>query len=264
MLVEINLLPEREPRKTTFVIILSSLVLLILMVSGFYFWQISSTKTDMESVERQISMTRKIAERETTNTNTAQTTNSAAQLESAIKWAKDYPIQTIPVMRKLTSLLPERGFIQSFCYTETGDVTLTVQFDSAREAAYFLNSLTGSDWIKDASLNSLTTSATTDNNSNNTGTGQNSTTLTTNTSSTAVNGNVGSTVNPAAQTNTTAAVSNSQNTSTGTTTTVNTAAAVTDKYLPRYVGQFQITLNKDVIKKQTNKGTNDGEGVTGS
>jgi Tfp pilus assembly protein PilN len=264
MLVEINLLPEREPRKFAFVIILSSLVFLLLIVSAFYFWQLNATKNEITSVDRQISMTQKIAAKETTTTNTASTTNSASQLEIAIKWAKDYPIQTIPVMRKLTSLLPERGFIQSFGYTEAGDVTLTVQFDSAREAAYFLSSLNGSDWIKDASLNSLTTSATADKNSNNAANGQTGATGTANNSGTVVNGSTGSTVNPAAQTNTTTAVQNGQNNSTSSTTTANTASTVTDQYLPRYVGQFQITLNKEVIKKQTNKGTKDQEGVTGS
>jgi Tfp pilus assembly protein PilN len=285
MLVEINLLPEREPRKFAFVLILTSLIALILIVSGFYIWQIQTTKSDIASVDRQISMTRKIAAKESTKTNTTQPTNSVGQLESAIKWAKDYPVQTIPVMRQLTSLLPERGFIQSFGYTEAGTVSLTVQFDSTREAAYFLNSLNNSEWIKEASLNSLTAAATSDTNSTGTGSSQSTETTTGQTAGNATTasgtaGNQPSTTNTTGNTsnqttatsgtanasNQTAATANQTNQTTDSTTnsTTNAATTTTDKYLPRYIGQFEITLNKDAIKKLSKKSTNDEKGVTGS
>ena len=77
---------------------------------------------------------------------------SITLLKNAVEWANNYPIQTIPVMQHLTGLLPERGFIQTFGYTEAGTVTLSVQFDSSREAAYFFDNLNESDWIDEASL----------------------------------------------------------------------------------------------------------------
>jgi hypothetical protein len=141
MLVEINLLPQKEPKKIGFIITLSCLVGLLVLTGAYYLWQTNSTKSVIASLDRQITMTKKIAEKENKSTETVEATSSVSQLKTAIDWANDYPIQTIPVMRHLTSLLPERGFIQSLAYSEAGTISLSMQFDSAREAAYFLDNL---------------------------------------------------------------------------------------------------------------------------
>jgi hypothetical protein len=179
-------------------------------------------------------------------------------------------------MQHLTSLLPERGFIQSFGYTESGAVTLTVQFDSAREAAYFLNSLNHSKWIEEASLNSLAAAETnTETNTNAAGNtaasnSQENTTSTTtsatnpspNDSTTTVdNQNNSATDTTLNQNNTTSSITN-QNT-----VTDNASAATksqTSNYLPRYTGQFEIMFNKVEVKKILQQGKLDGEGVKGS
>lgn len=160
MLVEINLLPQKEPKKINLIITLSSLLVIMILVGAYYLWQINSTKDEVASLESQIAMTNKVVENHQQTNNSAEASNSVSQLKSAIDWANNYPIQTLPVMKHLTSLLPERGFIQSFAYTEAGTITLTVQFDSAREAAYFLDDLDDSKWITEASLSSLATSET--------------------------------------------------------------------------------------------------------
>jgi len=84
-----------------------------------------------------------------------QASNSVVELQNAVDWAKIYPVKTVPVMRELSALLPERGFITSFHYTEAGLVELKVQFDTSREAAYYLKSLLDSEWVDDALLNEL-------------------------------------------------------------------------------------------------------------
>jgi Tfp pilus assembly protein PilN len=292
MLVEINLLPQKEPKKTGFIITLSCLVALLFFVGAFYLWQTNIVKSNLASLDRQISMTKKIAEKENKSTETVEAASSVSQLKSAIEWANEYPIQTIPVMRHLTSLLPERGFIQSFAYTEAGSISLTVQFDSAREAAYFLDNLNESKWIEEASLSSLfaaataestadnstiaTTSQTNTTNSSNdstnqittqtnpadsypSGTNQNSTTTT--------NGQINSTTGTTGeeQTNTSAITSNT-NTVTNSTTAPNSITSKTenDNILPRYTGQFEIKLNKETVKKNIKKSKKNEEGVTGS
>jgi Tfp pilus assembly protein PilN len=288
MLVEINLLPQKEPKKIGFIITLLCLVGLLVLTGAYYFWQTDSTKSVIASLDRQITMTKKIAEKENISTETVEATSSVSQLKTAIEWANDYPIQTIPVMRHLTSLLPERGFIQSFAYTEAGTISLTVQFDSAREVAYFLDNLNESKWIEEASLSSLaaasTTESTVDNASATTSTNQtnttNSTTQTTNQTNTAnsdqtvtnqssssntnnqtnsatgTTGDQANTVNPTATTST---VNNTTTTSNGT-----ESKTVSDNILPRYTGQFEIKLDKEVVKKNIKKSNKAEEGVTGS
>ena len=284
MLVEINLLPQKEPKKTGFIVSLSCLVALLLMVGSYYLWQTNSTKSDIASLDRQITMTKRIADKENKSTQTVEATSSVSQLKSAIDWAKDYPIQTIPVMRHLTSLLPERGFIQNFAYTEAGTVSLTVQFDSAREAAYFLDNLNESKWIEEASLNSLSTAATVESASETKGasTSQTNTTIASTDSSTQTNQadtnqnstDQSSTPKSSNQPNSTSGQTNEQSSTviTNTNAVKNSPTAssstpsktVGENILPRYTGQFEIQLNKEVVKENIKKSKKNEEGVTGS
>ncbi|MEH7176382.1 PilN domain-containing protein [Neobacillus vireti] len=229
MLVEINLLPQKEPRKFN-IILLIVLLALILFVGIFYYWQIQSTKTELQNLDKQISVTKEIAVKEEKNTDKNASQMSVSILKNAVEWANTYPIQTIPIMQHLTSLLPERGFIQSFAYAEAGTVILTVQFDSAREAAYFLDNLGDSEWVGEPTLNSLTIQEPEA------------------AESTATESTNEENADPAANQNSTPEVENNLNS--------------IDHYLPRYIGQFEIKLNMVKIKELTGK--SDEEGVTQS
>ena len=256
MLVEINLLPQKEPKKFN-IIYLSTIVAVLALISGLYFWQIQSVKSDVDSADKQIAMTKKIAEKQEKRAQTTELASSASLLKTAVDWAADYPIQTIPVMRHLNSLLPERGFIQSFAYTEAGTVTISVQFDSTREAAYFLESLKESDWIEDASLNSLSATETEQTTASTTATATQG----------AASNQATTTVGQTSQINTAGTTTNQNNTnSTNTGVAASGTAAATSKpdqnILPRYVGQFEIKFNKDAIKKSTKESQKGEEGVT--
>jgi Tfp pilus assembly protein PilN len=237
MLVEINLLPQKEPRKFN-IILLIVLLSLIILVGAFYFWQIQTTKSELQNLDKQISVTKEVAVKETQNAEKNDSQMSISLLKNAVEWANTYPIQTIPIMQHLTSLLPERGFIKSFAYAEAGTVILTVQFDSAREAAYFLDNLGESDWVGEPTLNSLTieekeeAEVTTD-----------TATQTTGEDSAAVADNADNENQAATPKNENKEVSN-------------------DQYLPRYIGQFEIKLNIVKIKEQTTESNE--EGVTAS
>ena len=276
MLVEINLLPQKEPRKFN-ILYLSVIAALLILISGVYGWQVYSTKSDVASLDQQIANTQKIADATEKNASQNRTSNSASLLKAAVDWAKDYPIQTIPVMNHLTSLLPERGFIQSFAYTETGTVTISVQFDNAREAAYFLENLKDSDWIEDVSLTSLTATETASTNNATQTTGQTTgtastgqtTASTTTTAAAAPSTNTAGQTSATGQTSTTGATTTTTNTTNtgvvanGTTTTATTQPA-NNNTVPRYVGQFEIKFNKDAIKKSTDDSKKTEEGVTAS
>lgn len=259
MLIEINLLPQKEPRKFN-LIILIILLSLIVMLSSFYIWEIQSTKDNVKKVDRQIETIKEISVKETENTHQNQSIMSVSVLENAVEWANTYPIKTIPVLQHLTALLPERGFIQSFGYTETGTVTISVQFDNSREAAYFLNSLNKSDWIEKVTLSSLNTQAVVDPSA--------SATPSTTTDSANSTQPTGTTVadqnNQTTATAEQATLPNSNTVVTAPTTSSDTVANVEDKYMPRYIGQYEIKFSKEAIKKVLNKGETGGEEVTAS
>lgn len=242
MLVEINLLPQKEPKKVSVLVISSVLIALFLLVTAFYFYQIKTTKNDIATIDKEIADVQKLEAELQKQQGSGASTNSVTQLKNAISWADKNRIETIPVMRHLTSLLPERGFIQTFAYQEAGTVTLTVQFDTSQEAANYLDSLNQSSWITSASLKSL-------NAVSDTGT------------------------TAASQTNTTSVTSNSESNSTTTTVGSNTTSTGTaspgadSRILPRYTGSYEIQFNKEAIKKAVEDNKKDGsleEGVTGS
>jgi hypothetical protein len=174
MLVEINLLPRKEQKKVGLIVGLAVLVVLFLLASIIYYLQIHTTKASIESVNNQITQTQKL-EAALQNKQGA-SSNSVNQLKSAIDWADQNRIETIPVMQHLTALLPDRGFIQTFTYNESGTVSISVQFDTPTEAAGYLNSLNHSSLIEKGSLKSLNVSS--DSNSTNTNTANSSTTTT--------------------------------------------------------------------------------------
>ncbi|MCM3692252.1 PilN domain-containing protein [Neobacillus niacini] len=253
MLVDINLLPQKERGKKGLIGIISIVSAIFLMIGGYYLLQIQSAKRDIANLESQIETTKKIVEAEQSNSQQNESNLSVTVLKNAVEWAKAYPIQTVPVMQYLTSLLPERGFIQSFSYTEAGTVSISVQFDSGREAAYFLDTLNESEWIDEVSLSSLSTNevnVASNEATSQTGDGQTTTT----------NNNLVVTTDP----------NNPNNiiitTKPDSPESQNTVTVPTNKYVPRYIGQFGITFNKEAIKEILNKGQDkdDEEGVTAS
>ncbi|WP_462412381.1 PilN domain-containing protein [Neobacillus sp. Marseille-QA0830] len=272
MLVEINLLPQKEQTKSSLLIVLIGFLLIFIFAGVYYYFQISSVKSDITAVDREITVTQKLRAAEEKKLQDSASTDSVSKLKTAIEWANTYPIQTIPVMRQLTSLLPERGFIQSFGYTEAGTISLTVQFDSSREAAYFLNSLHDSDWIEDASLSSLTAAvqedtSTTGSTQTNTTTGTSTATttqgtVTTDNSTNQAQSSTGTT-GQSTQT-TTQAATTSTTTPNAATASTNTVAADTSSLMPRYTGQFEIKLNTAVVKEQANSENTDEQGGSGS
>jgi type IV pilus assembly protein PilN len=86
-----------------------------------------------------------------------QSLQEVQELEKTVKWAEQYPMKTVLLLRKMTKLLPERGFVMSFSYAEDGTVSVTVQFDTSEEAAYYLKSLSDADFVTEVQLKSLTT-----------------------------------------------------------------------------------------------------------
>ncbi len=155
MLVEINLLPQKE-RNNKSLLLLAIISSIILLIGGFFtFWLNGTYVKKLASIEEQIATTEQLVAINQQKVTSDGSSESVTQLENMVEWAHQYPIKTVPVLNKLTELLPERGFIQTFQYEETGMVLLSVQFESTREAAYYLNTLLQSEWIEDAKLNAV-------------------------------------------------------------------------------------------------------------
>lgn len=207
MLVDINLLPKKEEKNKTLLVLAITFAAILLAEVFFIFWLSKSYENQIANLDQRIASTENLIAAEQQKRVTAEEADSVTKLASTVQWAQEYPVKTIPVLQKLTSLLPERGFIKTFTYEETGKIVLTVQFEQSREAAYYLSSMVDSKWISDAKLNSLK----------------------------AVTEFYNETMDEK----------------------FDQSHVKNDTYIPRYEGEFEITLNKDVLKAERKEKSTD-------
>ncbi|WNS74462.1 fimbrial protein [Bacillus sp. DTU_2020_1000418_1_SI_GHA_SEK_038] len=166
MLVEINLLPKKEPRNTSLLLLMGILAFIVLIGIGVTIWLGQGYKGKIETITQQQNVIQELIAAEQAKMMDAESLNSVEELNKAVNWAQDYPIKTVPILRKLTALLPERGFIQTLSYEETGSIVVLVQFDTSREASYYLKNLLDSYWVEEAMILKLATIDLTEKNSN--------------------------------------------------------------------------------------------------
>jgi type IV pilus assembly protein PilN len=197
MLVEINLLPKKEPKNAALLFILLIAVVFAGLGSAVFYFYMQKAEQEIESLTKQIEQVKSLRITEEQKLANTQSLVAVQDLENAVNWAKDYPIKTVFLLKQLSNLLPERGFIMNFSYEEAGTIHLTVQFDTSREAAYYLKSLSDAEFVAEAHLASLTVEDKNDHNG----------------------------------------------------TTKENETSETENVLPRYIGQYQIKVNKDVLKK---------------
>jgi type IV pilus assembly protein PilN len=159
MLVEINLLPQKQRKRSTNYRIVIYLMLAFLVCMSLLYWQVQKYNNEIDQLQAEItSYEQNIATIQ--QEMNVESTNSYVELSNAVEWSSKYPIKSVAVLRHLTSLLPERGFLLTYSYTESGALSLTVQFDTKKEAAYYLNWLNDSEWTKEVKLTQLSATQT--------------------------------------------------------------------------------------------------------
>jgi type IV pilus assembly protein PilN len=152
MLVEINLLPKKEHKKSSQLIIAILILLFFTVSSAFIYIQGNSYSSKIESVDKQIESLQKLNAAQQAKMTDVEAGNSAVKLQAAVEWAEQYPMDTVPLMQNIIALLPERGFIKNFEYSNLDSVLITIQFDTTRDAAFYLSSLKQSEWVEEAVL----------------------------------------------------------------------------------------------------------------
>lgn len=208
MLVEINLLPQKQPKSSTTLRLAILMALALILSSLLIFWQVQKNKSEINQLEANIaSFEQSIALLQ--QDVSAESSNSYVELSNAVDWSLSYPIKSVAVLKHLNSLLPERGFLLSYSYTETGTISLNVQFDTKKEAAYYLKWLNDSEWIEDVKLSQLSS-------------------------------------NQLETTEETTEDTIEEDTIEGMNETQ--TDLVTESFLPRYTGSFEVTLNRENIK----------------
>ena len=214
MLAEINLLPKKEPRNYTFLIIISVIVLLTIGASIYMYTAYHGYKREIASLEQQIFTAQEIVAMEQQKAASDQNNSSVEQLKNLVDWAENYPLKAVPLLQHITELLPERGFLLDFAYVKEGVIQLNIQFDTSAEASAYLSELLASDWIRDAKLSALA----------------------------------------AGEIETQESVDRENDNAEGNADIEEPSFALDDEpYVPRYIGTFEISLNRAAIKAEAEK-----------
>ncbi|QFT90057.1 hypothetical protein FIU87_15440 [Bacillus sp. THAF10] len=159
MLVEIDLLPKKKSRNITTPLVYGICAFFCLFVIIMLFTFSNLVNKDVQTAQQELETAQELRIAKEEAMNRPQSSSSEGKLAQTVVWAEEYPLEMVPVMQDLISLLPERGFIQSFSYDETGNLNLTVQFDESKDAAYFLHHLNQSPQYHSVDLSSISTAA---------------------------------------------------------------------------------------------------------
>ncbi|WP_017381174.1 hypothetical protein [Paenisporosarcina sp. TG-14] len=155
MLVDINLLGDKERDRPAFIVAAISLILLGL-VTGLVFYLLGNTYSNKQQVLAAQSV-EVVSQQATIQEQMVITAalSDTQKLQKTVEWAETYQYDTLPLIRELTALLPERGFFLSFSFSTPNQVTITTQFDTSRATAFYLTQLKASEMITDVVLSSV-------------------------------------------------------------------------------------------------------------
>ncbi|WP_223638226.1 PilN domain-containing protein [Planococcus sp. 4-30] len=155
MLVDINLLPQKERDRPAFLIAAISILFAAVIVWVVLAFLAGSHEREQAVLAAQSLQVASEQAAIRTQLEAAQGMNEEQQLKATVDWAESYQFDTVPLLQELVSILPARGFFESFSYTGLDQAILSVQFDTAREAAYYLAQLKASELIESATLDSV-------------------------------------------------------------------------------------------------------------
>ncbi len=155
MLVDINLLPEKEKARSMLLIaalaILGAAVLLCLVL----FMLSNKLAKETAMLEDQLIVLQQSQEEIRSGLQQSESGDEKKLLALTIDWAEAYQFDTVPLLHELINLLPERGFFQSFNFTGPNLATVVVQFDTKPDSAYYYTRLKSSLSITEIHLDSV-------------------------------------------------------------------------------------------------------------
>ena len=156
MLVDINLLPEKEKERST--LLIAALVILgaAVLILGIFLFLSNGLVKETTNLEQQLESVQLSQEEIRSELQAMEFDNSKKQLESTVDWAENYQFDTVPLLNELIAFLPERGYFGTFDFTGPNFATISVQFDAKSDAAYYFTRMQSSKIISDVKLDTVT------------------------------------------------------------------------------------------------------------
>ncbi|WP_226583389.1 PilN domain-containing protein [Halobacillus litoralis] len=151
--IEINLLEEKEKRNVLPPLILTLFVVLFLITFAFFTIQKSKLAGEAKALENQVEKVK--TQQERYNLSAGSDRTSRDQLKMSLDQLKGTIVPVVPVIRDFVSLLPARGFFESFVLSGRDEVTILVRFDTMQEAAEYTRALQQQPFIEQVNLEAV-------------------------------------------------------------------------------------------------------------
>ncbi len=152
MLAEINLLPQKQQRNYTNLVVVLVMAIILSGVCSTIFTFISQKNqqfAELEQTYQQLQQQSNVLQQQASQESSSK---AVAELEEAIKWSEEFPVDFVPLLQELTKKLPDKGLFYSLDYVNNASLNLVVQFESSREAAYYLSRLKSSELMTEVKL----------------------------------------------------------------------------------------------------------------
>ncbi|WP_025783509.1 hypothetical protein [Sporosarcina sp. D27] len=155
MLVDINLLPEKEKERSVLLYVALAFLGAALLFWLIFFLLTRNVTSDTERLDNQFVKLQATQSELTERLNRSDTAQSHDQLAASVQWVEDYRYETAPLLEDLVAQLPRRGFFRSFAFAAPHQATVEIQFDDKTEAAYYLTRILSSEFVETASIESI-------------------------------------------------------------------------------------------------------------
>lgn len=156
MLVDINLLPKKEQERPVMLLAIVGVFVIAILIWTIFFLMAQSQKNSQAEADTEKTQLAIQSAEIQAQLDAAVGISDEQQLKTTVDWAEAYQFDTLPLLADLVDRLPERGYLESFSFTEPNLATLNIQFDSSREAAYYLTQLKASELVDSVVLDSVT------------------------------------------------------------------------------------------------------------
>ncbi|EZP76333.1 fimbrial assembly family protein [Parageobacillus genomosp. 1] len=164
MIVEINLLPKKEPKNAAVIVSIAVFAALLIAAAVVFYVLSARVNEQINVLTGELKQIRAMQAIEQQKQKDAQSAQEIKELHEAVQWSKNYPLKMVPLLRNMTKLLPERGFVMNFSYAGNGTVTVAVQFDTSEQAAYYLKRLEDAKFVEAVQLKNVSAVNATDKN----------------------------------------------------------------------------------------------------
>lgn len=152
MVVEINLLEQKDKRNILPYLIIGLFAVCLLFVFIFFTTERSQLGKESEAIQQEVEQ---VQSRQELLHQSSGGGSSREKLAQSVEELQSTMTPALPIIRELVSLLPARGFFETFTLTSSSEVSLVVRFDTMQEVAQFTNTLDQQEFVQRADLSSV-------------------------------------------------------------------------------------------------------------